>query len=676
MVGLMRGLVVLPLLSTVAAMRSDFEDGSLAADQDAISSAAILNASSASRAPRWLMTGTIGCPSTVGWNLEDRLLAFEQMANPEVYFIDVQSWPHSCTLGMKVITERDRGGKYSWTRAWGSSGVTFRFTGALGGGLSQDQGSPNIELQSDVARHGFRLMINQKEKTWSIISFQDVGAVSVDDFPKPYAVIFPNAPELFRWHQNPLVEPSHRCYSHSTGGTVAVKAAKGPFAAWPMAVLRLEPSEGWLDLERLKGQSAPAKFSASVQYEAMIQNVLTRWNFEGVQVSVVAATGSAGKAKKSLKLAFQAAGGYEITGPSGLEQNYFLGTKVVSLRANANDCTLVRELLVTDLYYAMCVPSYRQIPVKVFIGDNYYSTFLMTEWFDEGFVERAFSRRAGSGDVLADMGYGETFTQLPNSQLYGQGYHLKPQGGCPQGSQDLGSLCKVEYEKATFIDVTGAGAWPETEREYLGQLISGINAVTVHDASPMTSVLNADEVLRAMAVDLAVGQWDDFYRNYNNFFLFRELIHGSPFYHVIPFDCDWAFHRKAHFDSGDRVGYNADWDHFCCLSNAFQGEKSRLIDALLKNTELRNQFLGHLQSVLTEYFLPQHNYKSKVRSRLDYVWGTIGREIRGDEFWGKCQRDMQTANDFGDLEVHVNEHACWLLNQMANKHVGNGVQCS
>merc|ERR1712048_1522330 len=68
---------------------------------------------------------------------------------------------------------------------------------------------------------------------------------------------------------------------------------------------------------------------------------------------------------------------------------------------------------------------------------------------------------------------------------------------------------------------------------------------TVHygtDAE-LEEMLDMDGLLRLMAVDLNVGHWYNFWRNFNNFFIYMDTAE-KPHFRIIPFDADSAFQYR------------------------------------------------------------------------------------------------------------------------------------
>jgi spore coat protein CotH len=276
----------------------------------------------------------------------------------------------------------------------------------------------------------------------------------------------------------------------------------------------------------------------------------------------------------------------------------------------------------TDLYYAMCVPAYRQIPIKLFIGDQYYSIFLMTEWFDGNFVARTFGRAKQEGDQLMDMGYGENFA-------------------------------------------------PRASESPISNLIDAIATVSEDNFDDLRKSMDIDRVLAAMAVDLTTGQWDDFYRNYNNFFLFKE-VHGGhkDFFYLIPFDCDWAFHRSAFFNQPgqeDSTGIEKNWDNFCCIDNNKRSGGNKLVEAIMRNHALKQKLLENIMKILTQYMLPLDS--GLLLARDQQMWHIL-QKFQTDEkdpLVGQCNTMFKQASEDDHTEIYefVKTKSCLLLEQIA-----------
>lgn len=201
-------------------------------------------------------------------------------------------------------------------------------------------------------------------------------------------------------------------------------------------------------------------------------------------------------AKKSFKVAFNS---FE----SGKK---WKGYEKLNLNGQHNDPTVMRSKAAFDMHREMNVPAARTNHVEFWINDNFHGLYLNTEHYDENFMEHQFGSQEGN---LYKCLWPATMEWA----------------GSDASSYDY---CELKQNAQTAPYST------------LIDLIDALNNVPVEDrACELEQFFNVQDFLKAMAVEVMVGDWDGPFYNKNNFYLFRNPKSGRIDY--IPYDLDNTF---------------------------------------------------------------------------------------------------------------------------------------
>jgi uncharacterized protein (TIGR03437 family) len=106
----------------------------------------------------------------------------------------------------------------------------------------------------------------------------------------------------------------------------------------------------------------------------------------------------------------------------------FLGLDRVSLKANNQDASVLREWLSMKLFRRMGLPAPREAPARLYINDNYQGLYTIVEMLNEGFLQRNFGEKGGYlyswnaagtynfNDLGTDPASYQSFLELETSQ--------------------------------------------------------------------------------------------------------------------------------------------------------------------------------------------------------------------------------------------------------------------
>jgi len=195
----------------------------------------------------------------------------------------------------------------------------------------------------------------------------------------------------------------------------------------------------------------------------------------------------------------------------------FHGLEKVNLNGEHNDVSIIRSKLAWDLYKEMLVPSSRAHHVQLKINDGALveGVQIHVEQVDEEFVQAWFDNKDGylykclfQGE-RADLRYvwpgtGDTYKWLGGGETYVEQIHDD-----------------ADYEDlAAFIDFVN-------------------NTDDAAFAAGIVDRFSVDGFLRSMAVDAAIGNWDNYWFGANNYYLYNNPDTGR--FEYIPYDLDNSY---------------------------------------------------------------------------------------------------------------------------------------
>ena len=279
--------------------------------------------------------------------------------------------------------------------------------------------------------------------------------------------------------------------------------------------------------------------------------------------------------KKSFKVSFN-------TFESGRE---YRGLDKMNLNGEHNDPSIIRSKLSWDFFREIGLPAPRANHVKLYINEEYFGLYINVEHIDDEFVTKRFGTDAGNLYKClypADLAYlgdqPSVYHDLQNSR--GQVYELKTNEEINDYS-DLAALISF-FENAD-------------EEEFLKEV---------------EDYVNVDGVLQWMAVDVLTGNWDNYWFNKNNFYLYHNPV--SNRFEFIPYDYDNTF-------GIDWIGQNGnppDWGTRDINSWGSESENRPLTERILRVEEYRNRFNYYVNTFLSRFFNTESLYSQIDRLKL------------------------------------------------------------
>lgn len=214
-------------------------------------------------------------------------------------------------------------------------------------------------------------------------------------------------------------------------------------------------------------------------------------------------------AKKSFKLKFNAY-------TKGVK---YQGVKELNLNGQHNDPTLVREKLFYDVWNEFGLPPRRASFSKLYINGKYFGLYTSIEEMDDEWLKKAFGKDNDTGNLYkctypADLKYindaQTTYKNITsNTATGGRAYDLKTNELADDYS-DLVTLIK-----------------------------KGNQSTTANLPTELSQILDIDAFLKAYAVEVMLGHWDDYAYNKNNYFLYHNPKTNR--FEFVSYDADNTF---------------------------------------------------------------------------------------------------------------------------------------
>jgi len=299
--------------------------------------------------------------------------------------------------------------------------------------------------------------------------------------------------------------------------------------------------------------------------------------------------------KKSFKISFN----------EFVPDRKYQGVKKLNLRGQHNDPTMVREKLFYEVWNKAGMPERRAAFVKVFINQQYRGLYTNMEEIDKTWLGRVYDDNDGN--------------------LY----------KCTWPA-DLDYHGPVQLPYKTILNNPDTRAYDLTTNELsddYSRLVALITALyqPVNAGFPdqINQILNVDGVLKAFALDVATGNWDDYFYNKNNYYLYDNPSTGR--FEFITFDTDNTF-------GVDWLG--KDWATRNCLAWQKGNEPRPLATKLLAVPAFKAKYVRYLDTLTRLLLLPD-----SIFPRIDALRDLIAPAAATDLF-----RSLDYGYDMADFE--------------------------
>ncbi len=300
--------------------------------------------------------------------------------------------------------------------------------------------------------------------------------------------------------------------------------------------------------------------------------------------------------KKSFKISFN----------EFVQGREYQGVRKINLRGQHNDPTMIRERLFYKIWEKAGMPFRRTNFVKLYINNQYRGLYTNAEEIDKIWLDRVYGDN--DGNLYKCTWPGNLAYEGSNQQAY---------------KNIMNDPETRAYELATN----------ESEDDYsrLVELITALNQpVTAEFPQQISQILNVESVLKSFAIDVVTGNWDDYFYNKNNYYLYDNPATGR--FEFFTFDTDNTF-------GVDWTG--RDWAKRNALAWHHPTDPRPLATKLLQVPAFRDQYIRHLNDV-TRFIA----HPDSIFPRIDVFHSLITAAAIADEF--RTLDYGYTLDDFHD----------------------------
>ncbi len=238
--------------------------------------------------------------------------------------------------------------------------------------------------------------------------------------------------------------------------------------------------------------------------------------------------------------------------------------KKINLNGQHNDPTLVREKLFYDSWKNAGLAERRTSFVRMYINQVYYGLYSNLEEFDKDWLDRVYGDKSGNlykctypADLVYHGTNQQTYKNIQSSSYTdGRAYDLQTN----ETADDYSDLVDL----ITLLDKPADSLF----------------------AVQIETKINIDGLLKAFALDVASGNWDDYMYNMNNYFLYHRT--DTDKFEFITYDTDNTF-------GVDWV--NRDWATRDCLDWISHSQSRPLAEKILSVPQFRSKYQQYLNTI-------------------------------------------------------------------------------
>nr|HQV33979.1 CotH kinase family protein [Calditrichia bacterium] len=244
----------------------------------------------------------------------------------------------------------------------------------------------------------------------------------------------------------------------------------------------------------------------------------------------------------------------------------YYGFEKLNINGEHNDPSIIRSKLCWDMFNELGLVSSRANHVRLYVNEVYYGLYINVEHIDENFLRDRYGNNNGNLYKClwpADLEY---------------------LGGNPDLYKFMSGNRRT-YELKTNTD--------RDDYTDLAFLIANLRFIPDSLMTEFEKIFNVDDFLRVLAVDVAIGNWDNYWFNKNNFYLYNNPESGV--FDYLPYDLDNTF-------GIDWVG--PDWGNRDIYAWGHDSEARRLVSKILAVQEYRDRYSYYLNKLVNSLFLP------------------------------------------------------------------------
>ncbi len=293
----------------------------------------------------------------------------------------------------------------------------------------------------------------------------------------------------------------------------------------------------------------------------------------------------------------------------------FRGVKKLNLIGSHNDPTMVRQKLFYDIWNRAGLPRRRVSFVKLFVNGAYRGLYSNVEEIDKEWLERVFPDNDGN---LYKCTYPADLAALGASQA---AYKVI-----------LNNPTTRAYDLVTNESADDYSGFVRFVLELNKPVNAGFEA-------NIQSVLNVEAYLKALAVEVAAGHWDDYSYNKNNYYLYDNPATGR--FEFISYDADNTL-------GVDWLG--RDWATRNVYTWQKNGEPRPLTTQLLAVPNFKLAYSRYLDTIARQIIHPD-----SIFPRIDFFQNLLAAPAQ-DDIWRTLDYGYTMADFHAGFTEQVDDH--------------------
>lgn len=304
------------------------------------------------------------------------------------------------------------------------------------------------------------------------------------------------------------------------------------------------------------------------------------------------------------------------TQPSNSRQRLFPEVRGLNLKYNKDDPSYIRQTLSYEIYRAFGVQAPRTTYSRVYlrIGDGperYMGLYMVFEFIDNTFIQRRFGGLRSTLFKNLWQGFGP-------ADLLRQDLDGSLDSG-PIGRERADPPDRETWERYRWNPYRPSY---DLKEDPDGKAVDSLNAlIALLNSQPgkeeLESVIDVQGFLRALAVNVMVGQADDYWRGGNNYYLYRNPRDGRWTY--LPYDHDRTFGITT-FGPDPAVSSVLHWG-----DDSGTPARPMLVISILNIPEFKADYMRYLRELADSGIYSEERLIARIRE----IHTVIGPHTRG-----------------------------------------------
>lgn len=333
-----------------------------------------------------------------------------------------------------------------------------------------------------------------------------------------------------------------------------------------------------------------------------------------------------------------------------IDDQTYQGLETIYLHGNHNDASMMREYLSVHVMQNMGVTCNRANHARLYINGEYFGIRSMVEYMDRDFLKTRFGSNKGNNYKCT---WPADLVWLGNQQIvYKNVINPSP-----------------ERERAYDLKTN------EDEDDYT-RFVLLLDVINNHKDDPnfksqIEQIFNVNHFLKALAAEVLVGHWDNYYYNKNNYFIYDHPTTKKFVY--MPYDMDNTFGVEWNVGNID-VRNIHEWGN--------PQVSAPLAESILAVNEYKQQYESYLFNAVNSFYTEEkmHALVDSLNNKLAY-WIGLDPQYTGkhQSTYGYTVDDWKTIqtqglddhNSFG-LKEFITNRINSIENQWIYEHV-NGL---